>query len=141
MLPILVNGGTYKYLKYFNISNGKEYGILGVLTIDGEPNIDLRKYTPKDSALTQVDLKAIDLTKFSSYNGGLDFSGVTSSSKINFICFHDNEFLNGTTNIDSILKFYQKNLPNILAYKDTLSSLIPEPKVGDGGILTVDGCK
>lgn len=141
MLPILKKGGAYQYIKYYNISSPTEYGILGVLVVKNEPNIDLRNYQPKDTILQQVDSNPIDLTKFSSFNGGKDFTNLTNKDIIYFVCFHDDNFLTGNQTSEDILKFYQKNLPNVKPY-EIPKPLSPDiPKVGDGGILTINGCQ
>lgn len=140
MLAKLVKGGTYQYIEYYNISNGTDYGILGVLKVNGERNIDLRNYSPKDSTLTIVDSNSIDLKQFRSFNGGKDFSTISDTDTVHFICFHDDAFSGASK--DEILKFYQSNLKTGMNYMKNSSEKSKNiPKVGDGGILTIDGCE
>ncbi len=47
------------------------------------------------------------------------------------MCFHDDSF-NGS---EKDLKIFQKSLPQFPDF-----DLIEEPKVGNGGVLTIDGC-
>lgn len=131
MLPVLKNGGKYKYVKYYNISSKDFYGILGILTIEGEPNIDLRKYDAPNSKV-QVDLLSINLTAFKSLGNGKDFSQLVQGDSIYFMCFHDDSL--NLTEID--LTKFQESLPDFPAFD--LDDR--EPKVGDGGILTFEGC-
>jgi|GEM_PF-2025468 len=141
--PLKGDEGTYEYIKYYNISNGKYFGILGVFEIAGGRNINLN-YHPNsaNSEYTKVNRNTIDLSKLKNFNNtGLEFDALTENDSIIFICFHDNKFANNNTN-DSILKFYQERLPNIEVYKDSSNTKsIDEPMIGNGGILTVNGCE
>ncbi|MGH2666951.1 hypothetical protein [Flavobacterium sp.] len=127
MLPELLHNGKYKYIEYYNISNRDYFAILGVLIIDGEPNIDLRKYNSANLML-QVDEHQITLTDLHPINGGKDFSELSEHDQIHFMCLHDDDF----KATDVLLKKFQNALPK---FPDDR-----EPKVGNGGILTFEGC-
>lgn len=141
--PLKGDEGTYEYIKYYNISNDKYYGVLGVLEIVDGRNIDLNSHPNSvNSTYTRVDRNTIDLSKLKNFNNtGLEFDALTESDNLTFICFHDDTFTNDNTN-DRILKFYQERLPNIEVYKDSSNTKsFPEPMIGNGGILTVNGCE
>ncbi|TGD59209.1 hypothetical protein [Flavobacterium humi] len=127
MLPELLHNGKYKYIEYHNISNDDYYGVLGVLVMDGEPNTDLTKYNSANR-MVQVDANQIILTDLLPVNGGKDFSGLSQNDQIHFMCLHDDDF----KVTDAVLKRFQQALPK---FPDDR-----EPKVGNGGILTFEGC-
>lgn len=127
MLPELLHNGKYKYIEYYNISNSDYFAVLGILIVDGEPNIDLRKYASTNQML-QVDTSQIVLTDLLPVNGGKDFSGLSESDQIHFMCLHDDDF----KVTEEVLKRFQHALPK---FPDDR-----EPKVGNGGILTFEGC-
>lgn len=127
MLPELLHNGKYQYIEYYNISNNDYFAVLGVLIVDGEPNIDLRKYNSTNQ-MFQVDVNQIVLTDLLPVNGGKDFSGLSENDQIHFMCLHDDNFkVTG-----EVLKRFQHALPK---FPDDR-----EPKVGNGGILTFEGC-
>lgn len=130
MLPALKNGGKYQYMTYYNISNKDYFGILGVLTIQGEPNVDLRKYDSVNSKV-QVDALPINLSSLKPLGNGKDFNELVAGDKIYFMCFHDDSF----NLADGYLTKFQSSLPAFPVFADD-----KEPKVGDGGILTFEGC-
>lgn len=134
MLPVLKNGGTYKYIGYYNISNENYFGLLGVLAIDGEPNTDLRKYNADAVKLTNVSGKPIDLSNFKPINGGNDFSNLKEGDNIHFMCFHDDQFVPN----DTVFQKFQDSLPD---FPFNRTGEVPDrkPKVGNGGILTFEG--
>lgn len=150
-LPDLKSGSKYEYTKYYNISTKDYYGILGVLKVTGEANVDMTKYpnASTTSKLRAVDPNPIYLPYDLKPFGDNDFSKLTIDDSICFICFHDDEFDINNVN-DSILKLYQENLPNcnaILINEQNLKGNNPkalglnfEPMKGNGGILTVNGC-
>ena len=127
MLPELLHNGKYRYIEYYNISNNDYFGILGVLIVDGEANIDLRKYNSANG-MFQVDMNQIVLTDLLPVNGGKDFSRLSESDQVHFMCLHDDDF----KATDEILEKFQQALPK---FPDDR-----EPKVGNGGILTFEGC-
>ncbi|MDR6967990.1 hypothetical protein J2X31_002004 [Flavobacterium arsenatis] len=147
MLPNLKHNGSYEFTGVYNISNGKHYGVLGVLKINGEPNIDLREYKTDKIELTQIG-GDIDLNRFSSFNGGLNFSNLDINKKVTFVCYHDDNFDYNNPDDYAILIYFQKKIDdtdNHLQYEktkiDSKMWKIPDPKIGNGGVLTVDGCR
>ncbi len=132
MLPDLKNGGRYRYVGYYNISNDDYFGVLGILMIDGEPNVDLRKYDAVNSK-HQVDTLPINLNDLRPLAGGKSFDELGNGDKIHFMCFHDDS--NNLSEID--LAKFQKSLPLFPAFDPDVDR---EPKVGNGGILTFEGC-
>lgn len=129
MLPELEEG-VYKYVKYYNISNENYYGILGILLVENGPNDDLSGI---DVVLKKipVDTNPINLNELEPLENGKTFSNLKSNDSIHFMCFHDDSF-NGS---EKDLKIFQKSLPQFPDF-----DLIEEPKVGNGGVLTIDGC-
>jgi hypothetical protein len=134
MLPVLKNGGKYKYLNYYNISNDNYFGLLGILSVDGEPNTDLRKYNSDTIKLTDVQQTSIDLSRLKPINGGNDFSNLKQNDNLYFMCFHDDTFV---ANNDIFQKF-QDSLPDF-PFKQSEDEDDRKPKVGNGGILTFEG--
>lgn len=131
MLPTLKDGGKYKYTGYYNISSEGYFGVLGILMIDGEPNVDLRKYDGVNSKF-QVDALPINLNNLKPLGSGKSFDELKNGDKIHFMCFHDDS--NNLSEVD-LIKF-QKSLPLFPAFEPDDR----EPKVGNGGILTFEGC-
>lgn len=136
MLPVL-KYGTYQYYKFYNISTKNDYAVLAVLEILGAEDTDLRRYdSTAKRKKTKVKPGSVLLDDLPSLSGSKDFSNLKDGDTITFICFHDDRF--DETNInDTILKFYQTNLPKILEYEDPNKR---EPKKGNGGVLTVTEC-
>lgn len=129
MLPQLEEG-VYKYVKYYNISNPNYYGILGVLIVENGPNNDLTEFEGPMKKI-QVDNKSINLKELKQLENGKDFSNLKSSDVIHFMCFHDDSFYGD----EKELKIFQDSLPKFPTF-----DLIEEPKVGNGGVLTFEGC-
>lgn len=150
-LPELKKGGQYQYVNYYNISTKDHYGILAVLVVNGEADIDLSNYpdAATTSKLRVVDAKPIDLLKDLKPFGDKDFSNLTKDDKVSFICFHDNDFETNDAELN-ILKNCQADLPNFdrpvhffLDVKEILPKSIEkifEPMRGNGGILTITDC-
>lgn len=128
-LPEL-NEGVYKYVKYYNISNANYFGILGILYVENGPNKDLSEF-PGVLKKIQVDANPVNLKELKSLNSGKNFSELKKSDVIHFMCFHD-DVLDLS---DNYLVAFQKSLPNFPDF-----DLIEEPKVGNGGVLTFEGC-
>lgn len=124
-LPRLLKGGQYSYKKFYNISNDSMFGLLGILSISGEPNTDLNKYN-STKELVQVNPSDLDLNDLKPIGDGKDFASIKKGELIHFICFHDDQF----AATDSQLEDFQMSLPKIPIFR--------EPKVGNGGILTFD---
>ncbi|KIX22510.1 hypothetical protein SY27_01330 [Flavobacterium sp. 316] len=129
-LPETLENGQYKYIKYYNISNDKHYGILGILIIEGGSNKDLRDSNSPLGKI-QVDKNLIKLDDLKPFNNGKDFSKLEKDDIIYFMCFHDEEFYGS----EKELKIFQESLPKFPDF-----GLIEEPKVGNGGVLTFEGC-
>ncbi|VXC17003.1 conserved hypothetical protein [Flavobacterium sp. 9AF] len=128
-LPTLEEG-VYKYVRYYNISNENYFGILGILYVENGPNKDLTEVTG-ELRKVQVDAKPINLKDLKPLNSGKSFTELKSSDVIHFMCFHDDSF-----NLsDHYLLAFQESLPNFPDF-----DLIEEPKVGNGGVLTFEGC-
>ena len=129
MLPELEQG-TYKYVTYYNISNAKYYGILGILLVENGPNKDLSD-SDKSLQKISVDQHPIHLNELQPLANGRDFTNLNSEDTIHFMCFHDDRF----SGSEKVLQIFQENLPNFPDF-----DLIEEPKVGNGGVLTLEGC-
>lgn len=145
MLPDLKHGGKYEYIEFFNISSKDHYGVLGVLKVNVEANIDLREYQTDKIELTKIG-GPIYLHGFSNFNGGMDFGNLNHGDVVTFICHHDNNFAANNPN-DILLKEYQSMLNGTSTglefpqNKTTIKTMIVQPKIGNGGILTVNGCR
>ncbi len=151
-LPELKKGGKYEYTKYYNISTKDYYGILGVLVVKDEVNVDMTKYPDANttSKLRVVDGNPIHLPYDLKPFGNNDFSNLTIDDTICFICFHDDNFDENNAN-NAILKHCQGILPNCdtpIQFKNINKGMTPqntnekaEPMKGNGGILTADGCE
>ena len=129
LLPELEEG-TYKYVKYYNISNANFYGILGVLLVENGPNKDLSDMD-KELNTISVDVNPIHLDELKPLSNGRDFADLKPTDTIHFMCFHDDRF----TGSEKILAIFQESLPNFPDF-----DMIEEPKVGNGGVLTLQGC-
>lgn len=151
-LPELRDGGTYKYTKYYNISTEDYYGILGVLVVRDEVNVDMTTYPDANntSKLRVIDGNPIHLPYDLNPFGDNDFSKLTIEDTICFICFHDDNFDENNTD-NTILKYCQELLPNCdtpIQFMKINKGMTPqntnekaEPMKGNGGILTADGCE
>lgn len=137
MLPNLKTG-TYRYAEFYNISNEKYFGLLGILVMDGEDNVNLRQYPTTAKNLKSVKNSTVNLLQYKPVSGeGKSFSELKEDDKIHFMCLHDDRFKGDSED----LEYFQANLPNFPALMEALSEEINrEPKVGDGGILTANGC-
>ncbi|WP_286926681.1 hypothetical protein [Flavobacterium sp. UBA4197] len=144
MLPTTISKDLYEYIKFYNISKTDSgitsYGILGVLIVKGSSrnNIDLRtlKKTRMINVLKngRLDLKNGIDNSFSQ----VCLSNITEKDRLSFVCFHDTDF---EKNKKIVLEHYQNYLYNIFeAPIPTLPKIIIQPKVGNGGILTIEGC-
>lgn len=127
-LPVLLKGGNYAYVSYHNISNESMFGLLGVLVVNGEPNLDLNKYNSVNQ-LVRVDPNELVLNELRPLGDGKSFDTIQKGDVIHFVCFHDDKF----EATDSELMKFQESLPKI--------PIDREPKVGNGGILTFEGCQ
>lgn len=129
MLPEIPEG-KYKYVKYYNISNKDYFGLLGILLIEGGENKDLNDFNAPLNKI-KVDEEPLKLNELLPINEGKDFSKIKQGDTIHFMCFHDEKF-NGS---DKELKVFQESLPKFPDF-----DFIEEPKVGNGGVLTFEGC-
>lgn len=146
----------FRYKCLINISNEKYYGIVGVL-VNNNDNINWSTTKePMDDILvgnSEFSLRNLN-NKFSDES----FENVTKNDRIIFFCYHDDKFdCNIGDSEELILKDYQDSMPLVWllhskkfkkaydANKVIDAESIPviiklrEPKVGNGGILTVDG--
>ncbi|WP_130733603.1 hypothetical protein [Flavobacterium sp. J27] len=129
VLPDLEEG-KYKYVKYYNISNATYFGILGILYVENGPNKDLSEVV-NNLKKVQVDLQPLSLKELAPFNSGKSFSDLKSNDVIHFMCFHDDSF----SLSERDLLIFQESLPKFPDF-----DLIEEPKVGNGGVLTMEGC-
>lgn len=139
---------NFRYVHFYNISTSSHYGVLGILVNDGE-NIDQSDETAIRTTLPGlIDLSTIDYI-FSK----VSFNDLEENDQVAFICFHDDEFDTKNPGVVefAILKDWQGKLPlyanpraNSLFYSDeAIVQSFPgdgEPKVGNGGVLTITGC-
>jgi len=156
-LPISVQ--NYRYIKYYNISTSKDYGILGVLVHDGT-NYDL-----SNSTGTKIDMNLenapVNVANLDNSFSNVSFDNLDKNDQITFICFHDDNFESNNRK-HNILHFFQSNLPNYYDFPKPLLGQKPsldneglesnkgidsnkgieakaEPMIGNGGILTFTG--
>ncbi|GAB3719148.1 hypothetical protein [Flavobacterium koreense] len=130
----------YKFERYFNISNDNEYGVFGVLTAKGD-DYDLRVHSTGKRTLVS---QPIDLEFINSNFATRTFEDIDEDSRIYFFCFHDDNF---DMKLLSEIKDGEISLEEFLAYlraqaynEEKFPKLnFVQPKVGNGGILTVDG--
>lgn len=139
---------NFRYIHFYNISSSSHYGVLGILVNDGR-NTDQSNETPILTTLPGlINLSTIDYI-FSK----VTFNDLEEQNQIGFICFHDDEFDTKNPGVVEfrILKYWQDKLPlyadpraNSLFYTDEEIQKAPdgdgEPKVGNGGVLTITGC-
>lgn len=139
MLPNLKHGGRYECTEFYNISNSQFYGVLVVLNVDGEMDIDLREYKTDRIELTQTTPFPLNLHDVKNPLNARDFSNLSTGDKITLICYHDNTFTR--TNVDmDVLSDYRHRINDLETGLETNKSLPFQPKIGNGGILTVYGC-
>lgn len=146
MLPTAILKELYEYVKFYNISKKSfrktEYGILGVLVIKGDnPNLN-RDYSDDNEATMLNILKNGLLNLKSDIDNSfskVSLNNIKERDRLSFVCFHDTKF---EKNKDIVLKHYQDHLSNIFrAPKLELPDKEEfQPKVGNGGILTAEGC-
>jgi len=146
MLPTTIPKELYEYVKFYNISKTDSgitsYGILGVLMIKGDDpclNMDYT-YFEKVAMLNILKKGLLDLkSDIDNSFSQVCMSNITEKDRLSFVCFHDTKF---EKNKDIVLKHYQNHLSNIFrAPKLELPDKEEfQPKVGNGGILTAEGC-
>ena len=78
-----ISGMNYNYIRYYNVSKGKEFGILGVLVNDGL-NEDLRN-SPKPKKDHYVSQPIEFETIINDYSD-VDIETITEESEIYFFC-------------------------------------------------------
>ncbi|GAA4062244.1 hypothetical protein GCM10022389_03460 [Flavobacterium cheonanense] len=146
----------FKYKCFINISNEKHYGIVGILVNNNE-NIDWSR-TNENMSNILVENSEFSLKNLNNKFSEESFEEITKNDRIIFFCYHDDEFdcEIGVDEMD-VLKDFQDSMPlawllNSKKFKKATESnkvieteSIPTvmklniPKVGNGGILTVDG--
>lgn len=138
-LPKL-NAGEYNFVRYYNISNNDNYGILCVLEMVGVADVNLITYDSNaPRSYTQIDSESFNIwgDRVKNPLGSKDFKNIQKGDQITVICFHDDEFDVTNANNNRVLKFYRDRLPKIDLYPEHYSDPNKEPKRGNGGILTV----
>lgn len=141
---------NFRYTHFYNISTETYYGIVGILVNEGV-NANFSN-TPAVKPVTPSAV--INLSQLDYRFSKIGFSQLTDEDKIAFFCWHDDEFRNDSLGVEEVLtlKKLQDELDNYklvpikklsLAITD---EMIPdyekgdeEPKVGNGGVLTVAG--
>lgn len=154
-LPTRVDIG-FRYKCFINISDEKYYGIVGIL-VNNNANIDWSQTKePMDNIL--VENSEFSLSNLNTKFSEESFDEITKKDRIIFFCYHDDKFdCNIGDSEELILKDYQDSMSlvwlmhskkfkkaldaNKVIDTESIPSMIKlrQPKVGNGGILTVDG--
>jgi hypothetical protein len=134
-----------KYVNYYNISTETDYAVFAVM-VDNSGNFDLRK-SPDQSVDVLVAPQPFDLQNIDHKFAVRDFKNLTATDKIYFFCWHDSNFdeeilrclQNQKIEPSALLTAFQHENPieENLIVSSFLRPL--QPKVGNGGILTVNG--
>lgn len=143
---------NFRYIHFFNISTSSHYGVMGIFVHDGT-NVD---WSTEKNPVKTVIPGFIDLEKVDDTFSKIKFDDLTEDDEVVFICFHDDEFNTTNLGVEEViaLQNWQKMLPlfgkprkgSLIEIEQKIASLRKEgkvegePKVGNGGILTVTGC-
>ncbi|WP_396144115.1 hypothetical protein [Flavobacterium sp.] len=134
-----------KYVKYYNISTETNYAVFAVM-VDNSGNFDLRQ-SPDPSIDVIVAPQPIDLQNIDHKFSRRDFKNLKATDEIYFFCWHDSTFDEGILRFlqnqeiepSALLTAFQNenSIEENLIVRSILRPL--QPKVGNGGILTVNG--